>query len=800
MKNIRLTLATTALAALLVGCGAGDTVGSVGTVLPAAQASESGTTPAGGEGASATAGSGAGASSGGGQPPSGAPLVTGPLPATSPGGPGSPAVLPDPGSGAPGATIAQVAAANVVRITEAEGVSTTDYPVQIGRVFARGEITAYPAAIVDGTPVQTQAEVKTRWDDGSAKHAVLSFHVPRLQARQQVRVTFGNQPGGNNDGALTASQMLDARFGFDARIELSASARTVAASARQMLADGRFQRWLSGPIATSVVLADHSLARAYDLGFDANRTFRPIVHATFWPRINKVFVRVIGEVSQAGALQTMDYDLRVAGGTANTTVYAKTGVAHGIGARWTRTFWLGGAPSRVSIDNNLAYLAASRAVPNFDAGIVVSPQTVSTAVARASAQRGVFESGDWYPDMGGTGGRPDIGMFPSWDVQWLYTGDARAREVALSNSDLAGAWPVHFRESTDGRFFDPARAAPALGRPVSLYARPTLVTTQLDNPYTAVPDRLVAVGTVRSSAPWNPDMAHQPDPFTVPYLLTGEFWYLEQLQFWAAWGAMSTVHGSDISWGRGPYHWSGNIQNQPRGQGWGLRTRVHAAWYSPDGSPEKAYFEKLTRDVIAIWEGKRRIRGTAFENSTEWNWGWWSATEGWNSAGDLTARGFWDFGDTAHVGNATLLPGAAATTSAPFAQGMLMIGLGRALELGYPAAALVDSTATYYTQTLDGGNGFHFMSSYVMPIVSGTTRRIFGSWSAVRAAFSPGFDATAVFNQKMTDLDHGYSQIACAGVASIRPSSARDALYQQCVDARRAVDMSVDPKWALVPR
>src|SRR2546427_8493115 len=51
---------------------------------------------------------------------------------------------------------------------------------------------------------------------------------------------------------------------------------------------------------------------------------------------------------------------------------------------------------------------------------------------------------------------PDIGPFPTWSVNWLYTGDHREREIALVNADLAGAWAMHFREGDPGKFMDKA--------------------------------------------------------------------------------------------------------------------------------------------------------------------------------------------------------------------------------------------------------------------------------------------------------------------------------------------------------
>ena len=62
-----------------------------------------------------------------------------------------------------------------------------------------------------------------------------------------------------------------------------------------MLRNGDFIYWTQGPIASTIILADHT-GRKYDMGFDQYRPFRPIFHATFWPALNKIRVRFIGEI------------------------------------------------------------------------------------------------------------------------------------------------------------------------------------------------------------------------------------------------------------------------------------------------------------------------------------------------------------------------------------------------------------------------------------------------------------------------------------------------------------------------
>src|SRR5262249_34960836 len=83
---------------------------------------------------------------------------------------------------------------NSVTIIEKAGTASVNYPIQIGRPFVQGEIRNFPQAIVGNAPTLTQADVKSRWPDGSVKHAILSFLIPRLEARGRLKITFRNQP------------------------------------------------------------------------------------------------------------------------------------------------------------------------------------------------------------------------------------------------------------------------------------------------------------------------------------------------------------------------------------------------------------------------------------------------------------------------------------------------------------------------------------------------------------------------------------------------------------------------------
>ncbi len=507
---------------------------------------------------------------------------------------------------------------NTVVLTDKSGTAQANYPLQFGRPFMQGEIAHYPQVLANGMPLLTQADVKNRYPDGSVKFAVLAVMVPSIPANGSVTLTFQDQQTGNN-APLTAAQMLDSSYNFDAAMKLSNGTATVAASARAMLQNGNYVLWTSGPVAQTIVLADDSDARAYDMGFDAKRSIRPRFQATFWPATHQVTVRYVGENANTIALDNVSYSLALTLGANNPqTVYTNAGLTHAMLTRWTRQAWIGGTPEqRINIGHNLAYLKETRLFPNFDTTV----QVPETALAQEYADwqnspHDLYQKGLWIQYMPTTGARTDIGPFTSWTTDWLYSGDWRARTVALGLADLAGAWPLQAREGDSTKRIDKAQTLSGLGLPISVYGRPSLWFpdnnqnyNQLHLPYTI---------SMPANYPWVPDGAHQPDPYSAAYVLTGDAFYLESLQMWAAIQALSYCTGAD--WCRGAAGMAG-IADQTRGNAWVFRNRALAALWTPDDMPVlKNFFTQMTNDAIAFWEGKAGIAGTASQNTPEWQW------------------------------------------------------------------------------------------------------------------------------------------------------------------------------------
>ena len=702
---------------------------------------------------------------------------------------------------------------NTVSIRETEGNTINNHPMQLGRPFVRGEIADYPQVLVNGTPLLTQANVKTRWEDGSVKHAILNFIIPQIPANGTLNLSFQNQTNGHNSNALSNSQMLDSRFNFEATIQIRNTAGIGAniMSARHMLQNGDFEYWLEGEIATSVILADHSTNRQYDIGFDSHRSFRPIFHATFWHQLNQVEVRYIGEVVNTELLQDFYYDLSIHGGDADKILlYEQSNITHHVMSRWTKKFWLTDRPApKLNINHNLAYLAATTLIPNYNTSITI-PESVIVErygdYTDVSIDKTLFGNGLWAKYMPRPGGRPEIGPYPDWTVRWLYTGDWRDYEEAFVYADLAAAWPYHLREGRSDRFFDFDQEVNAIGRPVSMPARPTLWAGRFDYApaQTNQEDKVLPLSDVLSSDAtmgghgWVPDKAHQPDPFSPQYLLSGEYWYLEEMQFLASYSALSDNHGF-----RGiAYEPWGGIVGSARAAAWVFRNRVQTAVYSPDGTIEKDYFSTLTEHAIAYFEGRQNLTGTRHEN-----------TPLWINARDQQTEGRSQFNNPLHYWHANFVPWfqvgchdslLVSGINQPWMNNFMLYALGRAEELGFEVSQLKDWAGVWLVEQLTNpGFNPYLCAAYSQPQRRRSDGRYFETWEEVFDAYCADLqnDPERGFVGTNNDPEHGYTNIAMAASSFYtnlpNGQAAWEWIRNNAANNPRLID---NPKWALIPR
>lgn len=714
-------------------------------------------------------------------------------------------------------------AANTMTLREAASTTTSNYPVQFARPFAEGEIADYPEVLVDGVAVTTQANVQTRWGDGSVKHAILSFLIPTLTADDTVTLTFQNQASGNTSGAVSKASML-ADYDFEATIALT-NGSTQTLSARTMLSADAYTTWASGSVCTTVIIADHSSARTYDVGFDAYAPFRPIFHATFWPTINKVRVRFIGETASTEEWEGITYSLALTTGNASpSSRYTKSSWTQRAGTRWTKEFWVQTAPSAIAINHNLAYLNTTNHLPKWDTTLAIPEATLAAqSAAWLGASTDIGDGGNWQKAMGTAGGRQDIGLLPAWSVRWLYSGDNRLKAMAFGNADLAAAgWQMHAREGDSAKHIDRALSVSGLGKIMSLRERPTaFMHSSHFNSGTDAADQITVPsgGTgIDESTGWYYDAEHVPEPFYPQYLLTGDFWYLEELWFWASWAA-----GTENPGHRGPTGAYGHchFDSGTRATAWVLRSRMYAAIASPDGTDEKTYFTELVDDAAAGFEGMHNT--TASYATTPWSAMWtWARAEGHmggalDAAGGIPPQHQWDAGlaSTVQAGYGI------DETKVSFATGYfmdlyLMAVLGVGKRLGFPLAATVTYFSKFFVEqvTTDGYNPKHIARGR-MPenagVKNGARGAYFATWEDLEAAFLTSWyvadwDLTVTtdenFDVQLTDAENGYAFLALAALAVCYSETSGAAAWTWAV-ANIASDpsdvLNANPKWALVP-
>ena len=460
-----------------------------------------------------------------------------------------------------------------------ENTGTADQagaPVTFGHIFADGDFN--PGDIVwvresDGNMTMPQVDVKARHPSGAVRHAVLTMLAPALAPGQRrsvdlVRVTEleANSPPPPPTAPQSPSALL-AR-GFSARIGATMAGVTYSASADALLRSGKYSTWLSGPLVNEWLVSAPLT--------DANGVAHPHLSARFAIRAvsgsNRARVDVTIENAWAyePAPQNFTYDAEVAVGGA--VVYAKPALTHFHHARWRRVFWWGAAP-QIHVRHNTGYLIASKAVPNYDQSVAISEASLSGLTsAWTGARTEPMGSGMAVPYMPGTGGRSDIGILPGWAATYLISMDKRAKEVTLGTADQAGSWPVHYRNKTTGR-------------PVTLQDYPymTILGHLGDtlNPATRKHEAFPPCGTGGCSTPYLADASHQPGFSYLPYLVSGDHYYLEEMQFWAMWNSFfsNPEYRHNIKGLLAP--------DQVRGQGWSLRTLAQAAYITPDSDPLK---------------------------------------------------------------------------------------------------------------------------------------------------------------------------------------------------------------------
>lgn len=468
----------------------------------------------------------------------------------------------------------------VLRI-ENTGTLQQKIPFTFGQVFAQGDFKADEplAGRIDGTAlIQLQVDVKATHADGSVRHAIISGFIPALASTTTTTLQLVKEAVPPSNAAPMAVMRKVSVAAPSVVITLDGVAYTAKMS--DGVAKG-LDSWLSGPIVQewhveSLFVNAAGVAHSQLTARFAGRSYGDGSHSL-------VEVAIENAKTFTPGAQNFTYDASVQ--LSGVEVFSQVALTHFHHSRWRHVAWVdaANAPS-LHIQQDVPYVIASKAIPNYDLTTKPSEATLAWWFANIRHPNsgtvggvGPMKIGPVNPAMPATGGRPDIAPLPGWTVCYLLSMDKRAKAVTEAAAEGAAAWPIHYRDEKTGY---PVRLDNDVNKNISTHMN-MAGRGPLPVPRYAGEPHLVA------KTPHTPDTAHQPSLVYLPYLITGEYYYLEELHFWAAWNPTMTA-ASNRGFELGLFRWQ-----ELRGQSWSMRTLGHAAYITPDDHPLKGYFNKM---------------------------------------------------------------------------------------------------------------------------------------------------------------------------------------------------------------
>ena len=447
-------------------------------------------------------------------------------------------------------------------------------------VFKQGDVASCVTAQVAGQSLTTQTDVKVRWPDNSIKHALVSFVIPSVPAGGSVTVNFLNGGTNANSSYTTKAQLL--ATDFDARMAITPSGGSTTTITARNLLNGiaNPEYWVQGQVCSEFLIRDFTQNISNQLNVQ--------YYVRYYPGWSGFRVDAVVENCWTEYRGNLTYDFNLLLGNSNPqSVFSKTGFTHNVNARWHKVFWQGNTPPAVEVRYNLPYLISTKTAPalrhlagrpgeHHQFGLL----RLAELRPRHHAER---HHRDLLPDHGRSPGSRPVshlgGPLPAEHGQ-PHEGDHAElrRPVRLDPDPPSRRQPRQVREEPRD---DDRRSADRLGRLVGLHL--------------AEPGRQVA----RAGRPDNDrvdrQLRHQAAFACIPYLVTGDFYYLEEMYFWGGW---------DLSDGNYAYRSDaqGLLNDQTRGDAWAIRNISDAAALAPDAHTlEKSYFTNKTNNNINNW-------------------------------------------------------------------------------------------------------------------------------------------------------------------------------------------------------
>lgn len=407
-----------------------------------------------------------------------------------------------------------------------------------------------------------QVVVHNRWPDGSVKFAALAGQIS-LPAGKPVSVTLKRaEPGKTEERPIVLADLK--RSGATAQIGCGGYGSASWSAADW---DAPFRAWISGSQMSSWIYRKQIGSDPHLVGWLEVRVFAT-GDVEVLPWIENGYLKVSAPASRSatfifglGTSQRFSESIDLPS-HCRTPLVSGTLLSH----------WLG--PDRtIVMRHDVRYLQSTDLVPTYSA--TVSPASPLMAVlpnAFVPLQRGSFNYTS--DDMSQPGYQQPIGLLPTADVLYLVANSGAEYAAVVRNGYSAGRYALHYRDERTNR-------------PIKFSSYPRLVMPNgsglKDSGSSTSNDYTPTVSGTRAPG-WDP--AHSPSVGYLAYLLTGRWYFMEEVQFAATahylWNTDSAVRRD----GAKGLMTTVNGAVQARSTAWTLRTLSQAVCVSPDAESD----------------------------------------------------------------------------------------------------------------------------------------------------------------------------------------------------------------------
>jgi hypothetical protein len=458
--------------------------------------------------------------------------------------------LPTPTSAVAGGT----ALANASFSLRSVGVQQRA-PFCIGYAFQRGDVPKGSTVVSDVGVLQASA--KNLWPDGSLKFAVLAGLVDLPATTPQV-VNLRVSP------AQALAAPLDT-----ARLRATGAVAEIVADAFGKARwegadwDSPFATWVAGPLMSSWIYrrpigADPHLVGWLEVRLWANGALEVL------PWIENGYIRVAGPTNKSTRYHFSLGGTERFSATIDLKHHQRTPLINGSAL----SYWLA-ADRSVTPSHNKQYLQASELVPSYQARVDAAAPVVKALVATYQP----LQAGNFNYDsdsMPSAGYQDPIGLLPQHDVLYLTSDAPEIYGAVVRNGFSAGRYGIHYRDENTNR---PLR--------FSSYPNLNISDSQgFKDTGDSSKGQRTPVASGGNPPTW--DVAHSPSVGFLAYLVTGRWYFMEEVQFATCTNYLGNGDGKILRDGA-----KGLVQPclgawQTRSTAWDWRARVQALCVTPD--------------------------------------------------------------------------------------------------------------------------------------------------------------------------------------------------------------------------